>query len=125
VLVGRDTASAAEILAGALHANGRAKLVGVQTVGKGAVTQERRLRDGSAIVLVVAHYRLADGRIVEGNGLVPDVEFRPQMPPLPARYADDPVAARRWQQSQLKEMADSVVERAATLLKEGMAPKVD
>jgi len=97
VLVGRGTASAAEILAGALQANKRALLVGVRTVGKGAVTQEHRLRDGSAIVIVVAYYRLADGSIVEGNGLIPDVECRPQMPPLPDGFTEDPVARRRWQ----------------------------
>jgi len=120
VLVGRNTASAAEILAGALQANKRAQLVGVRTVGKGAVTQEHRLRDGSAIVLVVAYYRLANGHIVEENGLTPDVECNPQMPHLPARLAGDPVARRRWQQTQLEAMAESVVDRAATLLKERM-----
>jgi len=120
VLVGRNTASAAEILAGALQANKRALLVGVRTVGKGAVTQEHRLPDGSAIVIVVAYYRLADGRIVENNGLIPDVESRPQMPPLPARFADDPVGLRRWQQEQIKALEASVVERAAAVLKERM-----
>jgi carboxyl-terminal processing protease len=73
VLVNGGTASASEIVAGSLQALDRATVVGTRTVGKGAVNQVFRLADGSGMVITVAHYQLAGGRIIQGNGVDPDV----------------------------------------------------
>lgn len=74
VLVDGATASAAEILAGALQDNQRAVLVGSRTFGKGTVQQPMPLADGSAIELTIASYRLPSGRTLDGVGLAPDIE---------------------------------------------------
>jgi carboxyl-terminal processing protease len=77
VLVDRWTASAAEIVAGTLQANGRATVVGTGTVGKGAVTSVLHLPDESGLLLTVARYELAGGLVIEGNGIEPDVVVGP------------------------------------------------
>jgi len=74
VLVDGGTASAAEVVAGALQDRGRAVLVGSRTFGKGTVQEPRRLADGSALELTVAHYATPSGRSVDGVGLVPDID---------------------------------------------------
>ena len=74
VLVDGATASAAEILAGALQDDQRAVLVGSRTFGKGTVQQPMPLADGSAIELTIANYRLPSGRTLDGIGLAPDIE---------------------------------------------------
>jgi carboxyl-terminal processing protease len=74
VLVDGGTASAAEVVAGALQDRGRAVLVGSRTFGKGTVQEPRTLADGSALELTVARYRTPSGRSLEGAGLVPDIE---------------------------------------------------
>jgi carboxyl-terminal processing protease len=73
ILVNGGTASASEIVAGSLQALGRATVVGTVTVGKGAVNQVFHLPDASGMVITVAHYQLAGGKIIEGNGVKPDV----------------------------------------------------
>lgn len=72
VLVNGGSASAAEILAGALHDDRGIKLVGEKTFGKGTVQELEPLSDGSAIKLTVAHWVLPSGRILDHDGLVPD-----------------------------------------------------
>ena len=74
VLVDGGTASAAEIVAGALQDRGRAVLVGSRTFGKGSVQEPTQLSDGSAIELTVGRYLTPDGRSLDGVGLQPDVE---------------------------------------------------
>jgi carboxyl-terminal processing protease len=74
VLVDGGTASAAEVVAGALQDRGRAVLVGSRTFGKGSVQEPRTLSDGSSLALTVARYSLPSGRSVEGVGLEPDIE---------------------------------------------------
>jgi carboxyl-terminal processing protease len=73
VLVNQGTASAAEIVAGALQDHGRAALVGVKTFGKGVVCKDFPLPDESSLVLTVAKYYTPKGRSIEGKGLEPDV----------------------------------------------------
>jgi C-terminal processing protease CtpA/Prc len=75
VLVDGGTASAAEVVAGALQDRGRAVLVGSRTFGKGTVQEPRRLSDGSALELTVAHYATPLGRSVDGVGLTPDIDI--------------------------------------------------
>ena len=78
VLVDGGTASAAEVVAGALQDRGRAVLVGARTFGKGSVQEPHALADGSALALTVATYELPSGRSVEGVGIEPDIEVEPE-----------------------------------------------
>lgn len=73
VLVDVGTASAAEILAGALKERGRAVVVGQRTFGKGSVQEQFTLTNGSRLRLTVGYYRLPSGGQVEGVGITPDV----------------------------------------------------
>lgn len=76
VLVNGGTASAAEILAAALQAHGRAILLGEPTYGKGAVQSVHRLTDGSSLRLTVAHWLTPAGQDVTGVGVTPDIFAR-------------------------------------------------
>jgi carboxyl-terminal processing protease len=73
VLVNSNTASASEVVAGALQDYGRAPLIGNQTFGKGTVNHFRQLSDGSAIYISIGHWYTPNGRQIEGNGLTPDI----------------------------------------------------
>ncbi len=79
VLVDRGTASAAEIVTGALHDRHRAKIVGTRTFGKGVFQEVRNLPNGGALDLTVGQYFLPDGEniggkgVAEGKGIAPDV----------------------------------------------------
>jgi carboxyl-terminal processing protease len=73
VLVDGGTASAAEIVAGALQDRGRAVVAGSQTFGKGSVQAPSQLSDGSALELTIGHYYTPSGRSLDGVGITPDV----------------------------------------------------
>lgn len=75
VLVDGGTASAAEVVAGALQDRNRALVVGTRTFGKGSVQQPLVLSDGSAIEVTVATYVTPSGRAVDQVGIVPDVDL--------------------------------------------------
>jgi carboxyl-terminal processing protease len=72
VLINGGSASASEILAGALHDDRSIKLVGEKSFGKGTVQQLENLSDDSSIKITVAHWVLPSGRILDHDGLVPD-----------------------------------------------------
>ncbi|MGI8911622.1 MAG: S41 family peptidase [Rubrobacteraceae bacterium] len=73
VLVNGETASSAEILAGALRDNGRATVVGTTTYGTGTVLSEFTLSDGSALLLGVAEWLTPNGDFIRETGIDPDV----------------------------------------------------
>ena len=73
VLVNEGTASASEILAGALQDNGRAKLVGQKTFGKGLIQSLFDLSDGSGLAVTVAKYETPSHRDINKLGIEPDV----------------------------------------------------
>ena len=73
VLVNGYTASAAEIVAGALHDHGRAVIVGTRTFGKGSVQNVIELPDASALKLTIARYYTPSGRSIQAQGIDPDV----------------------------------------------------
>ncbi|HYH96623.1 S41 family peptidase [Hyalangium sp.] len=73
VLVDEGTASAAELLAGALEAQGRAVLLGARTFGKGRVHAPFPLKDGSVLLLTVARVRTPSGRDILDEALEPSV----------------------------------------------------
>ena len=73
VLVNENSASSAEILAGALHDNGRARLFGPsRTFGKGKIQSVFQLDDGSAVFVTVAKYQTPKGHNIDGAGVLPD-----------------------------------------------------
>jgi carboxyl-terminal processing protease len=73
VLVDGDSASGAELVAGALQDRKRGTLIGTRTFGKGVAQEMLPLPDGAAIKLTTMRYATAGGRFIDGIGLVPDI----------------------------------------------------
>jgi carboxyl-terminal processing protease len=80
VLVNAGSASASEIVAGALKENDRARLVGVTTYGKGSVQTVMPLSAGRAIKLTTARYLTPSGRSINGVGIEPDIVVHARNP---------------------------------------------
>ncbi len=115
VLVNGGSASASEIVAGALKDHARAILVGRRTYGKGSVQTVMPLSRGGAVKLTTSRYFTPSGASIHGKGIVPDVlEEGPGEPPadLSGSEAREPLAER-----------DADVRLALAVLKERAAPR--
>jgi len=73
VLINGGSASASEIVAGALQENGRAKLVGTATIGTGTVLRPFSLSDGSVLRLGVTNWLTPNRELIKGHGIQPDM----------------------------------------------------
>ena len=79
VLINGGSASAAEIVSGALQDNKRAIVVGVKSFGKASVQSLKPLNDGSALKLTVARYYTPSGRSIQATGIEPDIRVNQKM----------------------------------------------
>ena len=73
VLMNGFSASASEVFAGAITYHGRAPTIGVTTFGKGSVNNLWPLRDGSAVNFTIGRWYTPDGKLIEGEGIDPDI----------------------------------------------------
>jgi carboxyl-terminal processing protease len=89
VLINKGSASASEIVAGAVQDYDRAKLMGTTTFGKGVVQSVVPLKDGSAVSLTTARYYTPDGNYIHEKGIEPDLEVELDLEAAQAEDSSD------------------------------------
>jgi len=104
VLINQGSASAAEILAGALQENGRAKLVGEVTLGTGTVLHPFTLSDGSVIRLGVTNWLTPKMNLIKNQGIQPDVKItqKASIQLVDATVLPQPTAQQPWSSDDLQ-----------------------
>lgn len=111
VVVNEASASASEILAGALRDNGVATLVGTHTFGKAYVQNVRTLDDGSAILLTVAKYFTPNGDDISKKGVIPDHLVDSPKTPTDEASEDAPTEIKEENDLQLKKAIEVLENR--------------
>jgi carboxyl-terminal processing protease len=118
VLVNEGSASAAEIVAGALQDAHRARLVGETTFGTGTVLEEFRLSDGSALLLAVNEWLTPAGRSFWHKGIEPEIEL-PLSPDTDPLF---PIAERGMTPQELQQTSDRQLLKALEMVTQGAPP---
>jgi len=104
VLVNRGSASSAEILAGALKDNGRARLLGARTYGKGSVQSVIPLSDGRALKITTSRYATPAGTVIQERGIDPDLKVPADAPRFEEPHLDAGVKAAVQELRQMWDM---------------------
>lgn len=115
VLVNEGSASASEIVAGAIQDHRRGVILGMKTFGKGSVQTVLPLKDGSALRLTTALYFTPSGRIIRNQGVIPDVVVEREE--LKAKNKDKAQAAEIFEKTEENPERDNQLERAIDLMK--------
>jgi carboxyl-terminal processing protease len=113
ILVNGGTASASEIVAGALQDHTRALILGTQTFGKGSVQTVIELEDQSALKLTIARYFTPKHRSIQGTGITPDVV----VPAIPGTEATEEAAPENATLGQGQDEADNQLQAALEQLR--------